>query len=199
MNKFVSIMEEITEDYSKRNASLLDGDNLDYLVAKEIDNEDDHSTQEEGFQHYKKNLEKLPSGKIKPGRLVEVNPRGKVTLSEGQVDHIFALRSKSNTLHQITLTELTQMRMEARANPAGANYQSYEEWLALRTSCWIVEHRGRNFHCDCPVGIRGKLHKHSMALAYSKLDYPVLDTLGPTKLNNIRRGWVGLPKLDLLW
>ena len=151
MNKFVSIMEEITEDYSKRNTSLLDGDDIDYLVAKEIDNDDGHSIQEEGFQYFKKNLEKLPYCKMKPGRLVKVNPRGKVTLSEGQVDHVFALRSNSNTLNQKTLTELTQERMEARANPAGANYQSYEEWLALRTSFWIVEQQG--LHCDCPLGI----------------------------------------------
>ena len=56
MNKFVSIMKEITEDYSKRNASLLDGDDIDYLVAKEIDNDDAHSIQEDTFQYFKKNL-----------------------------------------------------------------------------------------------------------------------------------------------
>ena len=95
--------------------------------------------------------------------------------------------SISNRIPDKSLMELAKIRVETRGNPITANYSSYSHWRNVRTSCWIVEQVGREFYCDCPIGMTGKLCKHSMALCYSKLDYPVLDTLCPKKFTNKRR------------
>ena len=79
------------------------------------------------------------------------------------------------------------MRVEARGAPDTANYSSLTEYVQLRTSCWIVEQVGNEFYCDCHIGITGDICKHTMALHYDRMSYPVLDTLQPKKLNNLWR------------
>ena len=91
-----------------------------------------------------------------------------------------------------SLSELAKLRVEARGSPATTNYTNLKHYIELRTSCWIVEQVGREFYCDCPVGITGHICKHVMALAYDHLNFPVLDTLQPKRFNNLRRK-VGRP------
>ena len=56
------------------------------------------------------------------------------------------------------------------------NYQfkHFDDMVETRSSCYIVEQRGNNFLCDCPLGIKGKLCKHSVGLLYKTkvLDAP---------------------------
>ena len=40
----------------------------------------------------------------------------------------------------------------------------FNEYLKIRTSCWILEHKGNNFYCDCPIGSKG--HIHFVGLSY---------------------------------
>ena len=32
--------------------------------------------------------------------------------------------------------------------------------------CWLVEEIESGFYCDCPIGMKGKLCKHSIGLMY---------------------------------
>ena len=43
---------------------------------------------------------------------------------------------------------------------------SFEEFLQLRSSCWIIEEKGKQYFCDCYNGIKGKLCKHSVGIMY---------------------------------
>ena len=38
--------------------------------------------------------------------------------------------------------------------------------IKIRSSCYIVEQKGSEFYCDCPVGSKGHMCKHSVALMY---------------------------------
>ena len=59
--------------------------------------QDSFRIQESGYQYYIENLKVLPSGRRKPGGLVEIIPDGKFTVCEsagveiGKVTKIFAL------------------------------------------------------------------------------------------------------------
>ena len=87
------------------------------------------------------NLKKLPSGKRKPGKLLEVVPDGKYTLTKqlkiGEVKKIIILKSNSNTIHDKSLSELAKQRIEARGNPSSMKYNTLEDFLSIRTSCWL--------------------------------------------------------------
>ena len=110
---------------------------------------DAHKTQEVGYQYFKEKLEKLPSGKRKPGILVEVSPQGKFTVCEspevalGKVDKIIVLKSESNVMTDKSLSELAKLRVEARGSPATTNYTNLRHYIELRPSCWIAEQVGR--------------------------------------------------------
>ena len=57
----------------------------------------------------------------------------------GEVEKIIILKSNSNTIHDKSLSELAKQRIEARGNPYSMKYKTLEDFLSIRTSCWLVE------------------------------------------------------------
>ena len=44
--------------------------------------------------------------------------------------------------------------------------QSFDESMKIRQSCHLVEQVNNEFFCDCPLGIKGKMCKHTVGLLY---------------------------------
>ena len=114
----------------------------------------------------------------KPGKLLEINPRGKKTLASnpgmdiGEVEMIIALPSPRNKLTHLGLVDLAKLRLQQRAHPETSG--TFAEYASIRNSCHLVEVIGRNFYCDCKSGIKGKLCPESMALTYDRNpEFPV--------------------------
>ena len=78
------------------------------------------------------------------------------------MDKIWAVNSNSNKI-QKTLKERAKERMKQRQNP---DHKSFQEYINVRTSCWLLEERNGEFNCDCPVDMKGKLCQHSNGMSY---------------------------------
>ena len=87
------------------------------------------------------------------------------------VSKIIGLASSANKVEGPTLKQLMKVRLIKRQNPV---YESFDEFIAVRTSCHLVEEVEGEFLCDCRFGVRGKLCCHSMALVYDrKKEFPI--------------------------
>ena len=129
-------------------------------------------------------------------RIVQVNPKGKYTISEsdefnlGPVDSMWVVASSSNTLQEKNLKKLAKQRIQKRGNPM--NFKSFDEYMAIRQSCWILEQRDRDFYCDCPIGMKGKLCKHTVGMGYRQGFLEVTDQVRAVPLGTKRKR--GRPK-----
>ena len=88
MTGFVNLMDQLIADKSLIDDSTLDGPRLASLMADRDGRKEKTSfkIQEEGWKYYQENLAPLPRRpgepvQRKPGKLLEINPRGKRTLS----------------------------------------------------------------------------------------------------------------------
>ena len=99
-------------------------------------------------------------------QILTVKPENKYTVSEdfgmGKVDNIWIVNSSSNKLPG-SLKERAKERIKQRGIP---DFKSFDDYMQIRTSCWIVEERDGNFHCDCPKGMKGKQCWHEVGLLY---------------------------------
>ena len=115
----------------------------------------------EGYQWLRKN-------RCQSGKILKINPQGKFTVSEdfglGNVDNLWSVDS-SNDKAGKSLKERTKERFQNRSLPASS---SFDEYMSIRTSCWILEERNGDFFCDCPVGMKGKLCKHTVGMLYKE-------------------------------
>ena len=90
----------------------------------------------------------------------------------GEVEMIIALPSPRNKLTHLGLVDLAKLRLQQRAHPETSG--TFAEYASIRNSCHLVEVIGRNFYCDCKLGIKGKLCTESMALTYDRNpEFPV--------------------------
>ena len=90
----------------------------------------------------------------------------------GEVEMIIALPSPRNKLTHLGLVDLAKLRLQQRAHPETSG--TFAEYASIRNSCHLVEVIGRNFYCDCKLGIKGKLCPESMALTYDRNpEFPV--------------------------
>ena len=107
----------------------------------------------EGYQWYQKN-------KLGPQKILCVNPRSKYTVTEspefrlGVVKTIWVVNSESDQTGQ-SLKIRAKVRIAERGS---LTTQSFEKYLEMRTSCWVVEEvsseDGSDFFCDCPKGMK---------------------------------------------
>ena len=113
------------------------------------------------WKYYQENLAPLPRRpgepvQRKPGKLLEINPRGKRTLSSnpgmalGEVELIIALPSPRNRLTNLGLVDLAKHRLQQRAHPETSG-TFFAEYVNIRTSCHLVEVIGQDFYSDCKV------------------------------------------------
>ena len=100
----------------------------------------------DGYSWYKQN-------KLGSDKMISINPRNKYTVTEsleftlGNVDNLWVVDSgcyKGEKSLKIRAKE----RMENRALPSSQNFNEYME---MRTSCWIIEEVQGDYFCDCPI------------------------------------------------
>ena len=58
----------------------------------------------------------------------------------------------------------------------------------------MVEQVGHEYYCDCRIGIKGDLDKHSMALNFDRENFPIDPRLRAVKFGKRKRG-AGRPAL----
>ena len=110
----------------------------------------------EGYKWYKENNNK-------PDRIMKVVPTGKYTVSEdpqfllGKVENMWLVASCSAS-PGTRLKTVGKQRISERRIPTAT---SFDEYKAMRNSCWIVEEQksdGKSdMFCDCSGGQKGKL------------------------------------------
>lgn len=80
----------------------------------------------------------------------------------GNVDGLWVVTSSSDK-SGASLKDRCKDRMENKANPKSI---SFDDFVRMRTSCYILEEKDGVFYCDCWEGMKGKLCKHSIGLMY---------------------------------
>ena len=161
LGAFMNIVLRMIEDFGKIDDSLLFLPRISLLDHSEFRNGLKLKT--EGYQWLKSNKVGLSD------RILCINKAGKYTVSEalefqlGNVDQLWAVASSSNALTGKSLKERAKRRVKERGDPTFAPFDEYKE---VRTSCWIVEERGGDFYCDCPVSMKGKLCKITTGFYY---------------------------------
>ena len=205
MGQFVSVMAEVVEASSVKDASVLDGPRH-LILQKDLDGYQEKVSfkiQEEGYKYFNDNLKKLPPNVpggpelLRPGKQLEINSVNGLDLlvtklgMDEEVRRVIILPSTNNTLVNKSLKELAITRLQKRKSPA---FSTLQEYYNIRTSCHIVEQVGRDFFCDCYHGMKGKLCCHVMGLTYARVpQFPVHPNLSAAKFRRARRP-VGRPK-----
>ena len=88
-------------------------------------------------------------------KIIRIDTKNKYTVSEafdlGKVDNLWVVSSTAGLKSGTSLKERAKKRIKERELPQSATYDDY---LELRSSCWIIEERSGDFFCDCPVGMK---------------------------------------------
>ena len=85
-------------------------------------------------------------------RIVKVDPKGKYTVSESsefnldKVDTIWVVTSSENPFPDTSLKKLAKQRINLCENP---EVSSFDQYMQIRQSCWILEERDGEYYCDC--------------------------------------------------
>jgi len=157
MGSLFTVMLNMVEEWAEEDDILLTSSRLATLHGQP----NSLSLKTAGFQWLKAN-------ELRPGRILQINAGGKYTLSEslefmlGKVDNIWAVSSQSDGSGK-SLKELAKTRLANRELPTSPSFDAY---LKMRSGCWIIEERDGDFFCDCPVGMKGKLCKHTVGMLY---------------------------------
>ena len=75
----------------------------------------------------------------------------------GKVDSVWVV---SNTL-DLPLKRLAKQRITKRGEPG---FDSFDSYMEIRKSCWIIEERDGQYYWDCPVGM--KVHIYFILFLY---------------------------------
>ena len=159
LGELFAVMMRLVKEWSEDDDILLNNPRVAILH----NDENALKMRTEGYQFYRKT--KFDSDKI-----LKINPKGKYTVSEseefllGKVDNLWSVDS-SNDKSGRSLKERTKDRMENRSIPSSS---TFDEYISMRSGCWIVEESHGDFFCDCPVGMKGKMCKHTVALMYKE-------------------------------
>ena len=78
------------------------------------------------------------------------------------MDKIWVVTSQSNSSGK-PLKVRAKTRLSQRKEPS---VSSFDDYMAVRNSCWILEERNGDYFCDCPKGSKGKICKHTVGLLY---------------------------------
>ena len=96
----------------------------------------------EGYQWYKTN-------KSTSDRIIRINPGEKYFVNDS-VTNFWAVSTSSDSTGK-TLKENAKERMRNRKLP---EVSSFDEYVSMRSSCWILEEVDGEFYFDCPWGWR---------------------------------------------
>ena len=80
-----------------------------------------------------------------------------------QVEDIDVLWVVPSSTSSGDLKELAVTRLDQRWENT---CKSFDDYLKIRSSCYIIEQKGNEFYCDCFIGSKGNLCKHAVGLMY---------------------------------
>ena len=146
LGELFSVMKIMVSDWSEEDDNLLEGSRLTALHNET----NSLSLRTDGYQWYETNK---GSGKV----LRVKNTKDNYTVSEspefsiGEVENIWAVESSVGENSGISLKDRLKERLEHRKIPLSGTFDDY---IKIRSSCWILEERDEDFFCDCPVGMK---------------------------------------------
>ena len=171
----MDVVDRMVKEWGLVDDSLLFGSRMDFLFKEKSG----LKLRTDGYQWMKQTKVKASD------KIIKVDPRGKYTISEssefklGKVDQIWVVASSENTMTDMSLKRLAKLRITLRGEP---EFDSFDHYMAIRTSCWILEYRNGQFFGDCPIGMKvkefyqhllfyinifqGKLCKHTVGMSY---------------------------------
>ena len=97
----------------------------------------------------------------------------------GKCDNLWIVGS--STQSPTSVKELAKTRLAERKLPTS---ETFDEYKKMRQSCWVLEERDGDFFCDCPVGMKGKLCKHTVGLLYKTERLVVTSEVRSKELGN---------------
>ena len=93
--------------------------------------------------------------KNKPDRIMKISPNSISKSTEfqlGSLDSLWVVSTLSGGA--ASGKSLKERAKERIANCAERIVDDFDSLVKIRKSCWILEERGGDFFCDCPVGIK---------------------------------------------
>ena len=146
LGELVSVLLNLVSEWSEEDDLLLESSRLAALHGQEKS----LSLRTDGYQWYKAN-------KTRADKILKINPKDKYTVSEscefvlGEVCSLWAVSSSAGLKSGKSLKELAKERIMNRRVPLSA---SFDQYMEIRSSCWILEERDGDYFCDCPVGMK---------------------------------------------
>ena len=80
------------------------------------------------------------------------------------VSTLWAVPSSNTNHSEQSLKELAKHRLKTRFDVS--TMKSFDEYTKIRSSCHIIEQVNEEFYCDCFLGMKAKLCKHSVGMLY---------------------------------
>ena len=94
----------------------------------------------------------------------EIKVKGKsIQTLMKNVDSIWAIPSSQTKQSELPLKEIAKQRLSDRFK---TSLKSFDEYVKVRSSCYLVEQIGEEFYCDCYEGMKARYCKHAVGLMY---------------------------------
>ena len=122
------------------------------------------SLKTKGYQWYIKN-NCGEGGKILKVKNLESKYLVSRDFNLGEVTGLWAVTSSGSDGSR--LQDRARERLINRACPSSTTFDGY---VSMRTSCWLIEQRDGDYFCDCFEGCKGKLCQHSNGMRYIEGD-----------------------------
>ena len=139
IGELFSVLLNMVKEWSEEDMKLLESPRTDALHG-EIDS---LRLKTDGYQWYKTN-------RNKSDRIIRINPGEKYSVNE-TVTNFWAVASSSDKSSSQSLKEKAKERINNRKMPKST---TFDEFVVMRTSCWIIEEVNGEFFCDCPIGMK---------------------------------------------
>ena len=94
---------------------------------------------------------------------VQIQVKKEIQTLQKDVSTIYAIKS-SNTPSDVALKDCAKKRLKSRYDIS--TFTNLDEAIKVRLSCHLIEQSREDFYCDCKMGIKGHICKHSVALMY---------------------------------
>ena len=146
LGELVSVLHNLVKDWSEEDDTILESCRLARLHG----DKNSLALRTAGYQWYMMN-------NVGQDKIIRINPKGKYTVSEssefnlGKVSNLWAVNSSEGLKSGLSLKERAKERLAHRELPLSS---SFDDYLRIRSSCWILEEREGDFYCDCPVGMK---------------------------------------------
>ena len=183
IGELMNSMALMVKEWSEEDTKLLYNDRLSALEGEK----DSLALKTDGYQFLQKNKKNI---------IRIANTKGKYIVAEdeqfqlGKADCLWAVTSSKGAKSNKSLKERAFERFSHRKDPT--SLKDFDEYLEVRSSCWILEERNGDFYCDCPVSMKGKLCKHTVCMLYHTGALSATDDVKSLPLNGKRRR--GRPK-----